>query len=116
MIDYEVNDVQKTLVIENKIYHHDGEEQLLRYYKYLTELRRLKSEDYALVYLTIHKSKPTANSIPLLLYNSLCSTGNLFCIGYKDDVAPWLMACIGKVSSERVRGLLKQYIETINTL
>lgn len=116
VVTYEVNRNQKTLVIENKVYHHDGDDQLKRYYEYLTVERNLKSDEYILVYLTIHKSQPSSKSIPQELYYQLRASGNIHCLGYKQDIIPWLKSSIKEVPSNRVNDLLTQYIETIKTL
>ncbi len=116
LIDYQINKKKKTLVIENKIYHHDGEQQLYRYYNYLKDERGLRNDDFQIIYLTVHKCIPSAHSISRSLYNELEHDNNIICLGYKEDIVNWLSDCIPEVSSERVIGLLNQYIETIQTL
>lgn len=116
MIDYRVNGIKKVLVIENKIYHHDGEQQLKRYYDFLKEDRKLEDQDFQMVYLTIHKSLPSIQSMSLELFNELRYNNIILCVGYKVDIVHWLFGCLPKVSSVSVKVLLRQYIETIQTL
>ncbi len=116
MLEYNILGADKVVVIENKIYHHDGDEQLLRYYKYLTENRELDAADYKLLYLTVNKSQPSEISMPRDLFEVLSSTGNIVCCGYKHDIYPWLNACLSHVESKRIHTLIIQYLETINSL
>ena len=116
LIRYQEKGLTKALVIENKIYHHDEEEQLKRYYNYLTGTLNLKDGYYHLVYLTPYKTRPTVKSIPEELYLSLKDKKSITEWGYYNDVTPILESVLKFIKAPVVLHTLLQYTESIQSL
>lgn len=116
VISYKENDVPKGIVIENKIYHHDEKEQLVRYYKHLTERKGLKPGQFHLVYLTPYKTKPSTTSIDEDLYNQLVEMKAITEWGYHKDIAPLFTELMPFIKAPVVTQTLYQYIQTIQSL
>lgn len=116
LILYKSYNQNSALVIENKIYHHDEDAQLERYYTYLTQDRKLTKGHYHLVYLKPNKGAPSRNSISIERYRMLKEEKSLFEIGYRQDIAPWLESVVTQVKAANVEQTLLQYIKTIKTL
>jgi len=94
------------IIIENKIYAVDQENQLLRYFNY--------GQKYCttyLFYLTLDGKKPTkfsTNELDENKYN---------CISYSSNIKSWLEKCREKsVNQPIIRETLTQYINLINQL
>lgn len=104
------------IVIENKIYAPDQPRQLSRYYEYLTEDQQLPKDAIWLVYLTPRAVMPSDQSIDKELAEKLLKENRLLLLGYRPHIIPWLTACWGHVSSERVKHSLFQYIQTLERL
>ena len=110
------DDRPKAIVIENKIYAADQEQQLTRYHHYLTDVLSLAPEDYWLFYLTPKGTSPTTNAISAALADQLRQSGCLSTISYHQHITNWLNDCYPRVSSPRVRHTLYQYLITIASL
>ncbi len=83
-IDIIVEDGNHAVIIENKIYAEDQENQLLRYYNYG---KKQFGDNFILIYLTLDGGEPEENSlgkkdIPFEL------------MSYKNDIVEWLGECI----------------------
>jgi hypothetical protein len=96
---------KKAILIENKVYASDQENQLLRYYNYG------KSEyknEFSLLYLTLDGQKPSQEFEEEIKYQ---------CISYKENIKHWIERCI-EIASQHplVRETLKQYLAIINQL
>lgn len=107
---YRVDGVQRGVVIENKIYHHDEEQQLYRYYQYLREYAKMDDCNLRLVYLTLDGKAPSAQSIyttPKHLINQ---------ISYYQHISSWLNASLPLLSENRVYHIINQYLKTIQSL
>jgi len=102
-IDIILEGLDKPLVIENKIYARDQENQLLRYYNQL-------NGNCDLFYLTLFGEEPTGKS-----------TGgrnlNITCISYNAHILEWLKNC-HELTIDRplLRETLKQYINIVKYL
>lgn len=116
VISYKDDSFIKAIVIENKIYHDDEEEQLTKYHRYLTKTLNLASGQYHLVYLTPYKTKPGSYSISPELYDELRNSSSLTELGYHNDIIPILYSTITEVKAPVVRETLHQYIEALKKL
>ena len=99
------NHFQQAVIIENKIYAGDQDEQLWRYHQ------RLQAEGYGEIwttYLTLDGSEPSEQSrksLPVVL------------LSYEAEIIAWLKDCIPLVAREPgVRESVFQYIELLQKL
>jgi hypothetical protein len=76
------NKTNKKILIENKIFAGDQENQLLRYYNY--------DPDALLLYLTLDGQKPSDHSTK----GKLKKNKEYYCISYKTNINLWLQKCI----------------------
>lgn len=107
-IDILVESPKEMIVIENKIYASDEENQLVRYHNYC----KSTDKNFRLIYLTLNGSAPSDYSKRELKDNS-----DYLCLSYKDDILKWLNECIKLVYDKPyIRENLNQYIETIKQL
>jgi hypothetical protein len=116
LIRFKMNEKPFGLVIENKIYHHDEQNQLKRYYEYLTQACNLPLGQYHLVYLKPQQGAPSNYSIDPNLYKKLKLDEAISEIGYHQHISPWLQSLLEKIEPLSVREIIHQYIQTINTL
>ncbi|MFN6945363.1 MAG: PD-(D/E)XK nuclease family protein [Cytophagaceae bacterium] len=116
LILYKYNNKSKALIVENKIYSVDGQNQLSRYYNFLTERLKINKDNFQIVYLTPHKSMPSEWSIDKDLYADLKKERVFFELGYKENVAPILQNTISTIKAEPVKQVIKQYLQTVNIL
>lgn len=102
-IDIIVEDSRKrALIIENKIYAGEQENQLIRYYNY--------NKEAPILFLTLNESKPKSAE-------SLTENKDYFNISYKNDIVKWLGACLKEATDKpMLREVLKQYIYLIKRL
>lgn len=102
-IDIIVEDIRKrALIIENKIYAGEQENQLIRYYNH--------NKEAPILFLTLNESKPKSA-------NSLTENKDYFNISYKNDIVKWLGACLKEATDKpMLREVLKQYIYLIKKL
>ncbi len=103
-IDIIIEQGAKAIIIENKIYAKDQEEQLKRYDNYVKN----KNVEYQILYLTLNGEKANENSGKDIDYT---------CLSYKTDIIKWLEEC-AKISIERaiVRETIMQYIRHLKQL
>jgi hypothetical protein len=106
---YKQTNKQKAVFIENKIYHHDGERQLFRYYSYLKSLN-ISDEDISLLYLTLNGKEPSEQS-----YSGIPKEV-LILKSYYQDVDSWLRVCLDSLPENRVYHIIHQYLNTIHSL
>jgi hypothetical protein len=106
-IDIIVEDnIKNAIIIENKIYAIEQENQLIRYYNYC----KINYKKAPILYLTLDGSKP--NSAGEMLENK-----DYFNISYKEDIVKWLELCIKEaVDKPMLREVIKQYIYLIKKL
>jgi hypothetical protein len=113
-IDYnEPGNKSFSIVIENKIYHYDEDDQLNKYYSFLKSLNR---DNILLIYLTPKGKYPEPNSMKLNMVNKLVKSGELKLISYHKDVKSLLTESLPKIKSEKVKYTVLQYLTLINTL
>ena len=92
------------IIIENKIYAGDQNNQLTRYYNY--------SPNADLIYLTLYGKEPSKGSCGDLINNT-----HFKCYSYKSDILQWLEACRKEVAVYPiVRESITQYINLIRHL
>lgn len=109
-IDIVIEDGNHAVIIENKIYASDQDNQLLRYFNY--GIREFKEKgNFVLLYLTLDGHKASNYS----------TGGNdnveYFSISYKDDIINWLHECV-KIACDKpyIRESIKQYIDLLKQL
>ena len=101
------------IVIENKIYHGDGDNQLNKYVTYLEGLFR---DNFLLIYLTPTGKRPEFNSITPDRYKELITNGKLKLVSYHNDIQGILNESLNYIKSNKVKYTVLQYISLINSL
>lgn len=108
-IDIIIEDRDKlnALIIENKIYAGEQQNQLVRYYNYC---KGNFLKEAPILYLTLDGSSPTSGV-------GLVEKQHYFNISYKEDIVNWLELCIKEASDKpMLREVIKQYIYLIKKL
>ena len=103
-MDIVIRDKEWVVVIENKVYATEQEDQLTRYWEWAKE--NFGEKNSRLLYLTLDgKKSETGNNIPYK------------CVSYSEDLLKWISACV-RIASERpfVRETLRQYRNHIKNL
>lgn len=113
-IKYKINNQNKALIIENKVYANDQKKQLERYYEYASSIG-YKADDFNIIYLTPYKSEPSEHSISKDKVIALKKINILINLGYQADIAPWLSELINEIQPIQVKSTIQQYINTINS-
>jgi len=94
---------ERPIIIENKIYAEDQENQLLRYSNY--------NPQAILIYLTIWGTKPSKTALGTL------GLDKVQLISYKSEISDWLSLCIEKASKRpAARETIIQYQNLINEM
>jgi hypothetical protein len=106
---------KQMIIIENKIWANDLDNQLSDYYNFALNLCDGKSENLHVVYLTPYGRQPNAISFPK--ENEQPKNG-IRCISYEKDILDWLDDCLKHIrvkDEKNVRLLLciEMYIELI---
>lgn len=106
-IDIIVEDGKKALIIENKIFAEDQENQLLRYFNYG---RKQFGDDFKLFYLTLEGDEPDDKSLG----------GKYFPfekISYRTEIVDWLDACI-EIAKDKplTKAVIIQYRDLIKQI
>lgn len=106
-VDIIVNDNNRHgIIIENKVWAGDQEEQLLRYHNY----GEIVYSSFHLIYLTIDGREPTEFSTKRSL-----STEQYLCLSYEEDIILWLEQCRKECSQlPIIRETITQYINQLN--
>lgn len=103
-VDIVVSSGYKHLVIENKIYAGDQDQQLLRYDNHY--------KNDPIIYLTLNGGKPSEFSRGTLVLGT-----DIICISYKVEITNWLEKCIKEmVNKPIIRETLNQYLFLIKSL
>ena len=103
-MDIVIRDKEWVVVIENKVYAVEQEDQLTRYWEWAKA--NYGEKNSKLLYLTLNgKESETANGVP---YKP---------VSYSEDLLKWISACV-RIASERpfVRETLRQYRNHIRNL
>lgn len=103
-VDIVVSSGYKHLVIENKIYAGDQNQQLLRYDNHY--------KDDPIIYLTLNGDEPSEYSRGNLILGT-----DFICISYKVDITNWLEKCVKEMANKPIiRETLNQYLFLIKSL
>jgi hypothetical protein len=116
LVEFKRNKIPFGMVIENKIYALDGDQQLERYHRFLTNDRRYQDGNYHLVYLCPRQRRPSSQSINQNLYEELKKKRALTELGYHEHIAPWLYHLLKQIDAPKLITILQQYIKTIQSL
>lgn len=99
------NSKGQAIIIENKIYHHDEDEQIYRYDKLI---RRQGYTAITNLYLTLDGSEPSKQS---------SKDVKVDLISYETDIISWLERCVPLVARDAgLRESVFQYIELLKNL
>jgi hypothetical protein len=103
-VDIVVGSSHKHLVIENKIYAGDQDQQLLRYNNHY--------KNDPIIYLTLNGDEPSKASKGDLVLGT-----DFICISYHTDLSNWLEKCIKEMANKPIiRETLNQYLFLIKSL
>jgi hypothetical protein len=107
-IDILISDKSKNqIIIENKIYHGDGPQQLLRYYG--------SHPNAPIIYLTLDGHEP--NDYSLKFEDKHVANEQLILLSYKDDILKWLETSLKEIKDPPpLKEIIKQYINLIRNL
>lgn len=106
-IDIIIKNNSFAIIIENKIYACDQQNQLLRYYKYGED--RFENR-YKLLYLTLDGKEATDES------KGKNNEIKYECISYKYHILNWLQTCIDITNNCYLKNLIKQYLNLVKKL
>jgi len=97
------------IVIENKIYAREQENQLQRYGQYLVKHPAPPAQKH-LVYLhaLAHDHAPTTAGLDV--------AGRVIVMRYQDEICAMLRECLSRVEAPRLKEPLRQYVELIEAL
>jgi hypothetical protein len=107
-IDILIETKGRDIIIENKVWHQDGEKQLEDYYKSRNKIK----ENVDVIYLTLDGHEPSKFSL-----GDTLKVEDVKCISYKRNIIPWIEKCI-EISrdNEKLELSLKMYLEIVNQL
>ena len=103
-------------MIENKIGSGDQQNQMKRYYEYLTESLKLDNKQIKLIYLTPDGHEPSEISLNTELKLNLYAEGVLQMLSYGNEIRKWLQESILNIQSEKLKQSIIQYLEIINEI
>ena len=110
-MDVMVESKGQAIIIENKIYAGDRQNQMLRYYNYANN--QYGRGNYRLLYLTLFGKSPSDSSKG----KSLEENEDFYCVSYAGEIKQWLLSCLTQaVQKPLVREIIVQYINLINKL
>lgn len=104
------------IVIENKIYAGDQKDQLVRYKKYLDSLHNIPASAKRMLYLKPMQTRPSEYSVNAITLTEWTDSGFIKNISYKDEILPWLNAGLNEIKADKVKVLVKQYIQLLQTI
>lgn len=106
-VDIIIEDGNHALIIENKIYAEDQENQLLRYYNYG---KKQFPNGFELVYLTLDGDEPDKKSLDKKVFPFKQ-------ISYKKEIVEWLDECV-EIASEKplAKAVIIQYRELVKQI
>ena len=100
------------LMIENKPWAIDQEDQLKAYHQ---ELSRRYPGRHTMIYLSGDGTPPHDNSITENERIALEQSGELLIIAYRPHLVKWLVRCLALAEADRVRWIIKDFISYIET-
>jgi hypothetical protein len=107
------------IIIENKIYATDQENQLERYHQFATERRAYNAENYRLLYLNLFPDKAVSDyTMQTTNATQLSDIGILRIISYQNEILPWLKWHLdtGPAMPPVLNETIKQYVLTLQYL
>jgi len=105
------DDFNNCLIIENKIFAGDQENQLLRYYNFGCQQEK-RGGSVKIIYLTLHGNSASDFSIGKLNSHNLYES-----ISYKNNISSWLDECVMMLSeNSKLSIILQQYNHLIKKL
>lgn len=102
------------IIIENKIYAKDQDQQLTDYYSWA--LRHYQNKQVFLCYLTLEGSSPSEYSIPRKELEELHRVIKYFSLSYSKDILAWLQSLQTRPGERVLESALLQYIDLIQGL
>lgn len=98
------------MIIENKIYAEEGDEQLSKYLKFLNgqSTRHNEQRNGILLYLTLNGKAATKTDI------KKNDSSGYYCISYFDTIKKWLTSCLEMKLDIRLMYWIQQYYELID--
>jgi hypothetical protein len=103
-VDIVITSGDQNIIIENKIYAGDQDQQLIRYNNHF--------KNHPIIYLTLDGSEPSEISKGSLVLNK-----DFICCSYQYDIKEWLEKCIKEmVNKPFIRETLNQYLILIQQL
>ena len=112
----EAADKTGAVIIENKIFAADQENQLQRYYDYATQVLRYDEKQIAMIYLTPDGHPVSSYSLRPEKRRELIDADVLVEISYEQDIASWLETVLSKVRAPAVSEIIRQYIKTLKLI
>ncbi len=111
-ISIENQSSSQMIIIENKIWAGDLDNQLLDYYEYGLKIYGSKSENIFMIYLTPYGKRYGNNSFPRDIEQP---KNGIKCISYEKDILKWLNECLKHIGNKGNRLFLciEMYIELI---
>lgn len=103
---------RQMIIIENKIWAGDLNNQLLDYYEYGLKLYENRSENIYMVYLTPYGKRYGNNSFPI---ENEQPKNVIKCISYEKDILEWLNDCLIHIGNKanRIYMYIDMYVELI---
>ncbi|OTG77669.1 hypothetical protein B9T33_15110 [Acinetobacter sp. ANC 5054] len=121
-IDLLLENKNKVIIIENKIYAVDQSKQLNRYYDYCIERKKIPT----IIYLTLHGDEPTKSSLGkiksikgkyFIEKNNEINSIDLQCLSYREDISSWLERTLFLVKeTPNIKAALNQYLNLLKML
>ena len=109
-IDLLISNARQAIVVENKIWAGDQDQQILRYRDALVA-QGYDDEAIRLLYLTPYGHKPSAQSLGGI------PVERVRCVSYRDDLPDWLVACQRRAFDEpALRESIAQYVDLVRKL
>jgi hypothetical protein len=104
------------IIIENKIYASDQNQQLVKYHEY----GKRSGKDFLLLYLTPTGKEPTNASISQANSNEGLQPGEYQLISYKKEILHWLEIFSKELESKNefrgIHEIIRQYIQTLKNI
>lgn len=123
-IDLYLTDGQKHIIIENKVYADDQENQIQRYIELIqNENETLEVNDILVIYLSINRQKPSIYSLDHLTIkdNYICKDEKeltLFKnINYHTEIIDWLKLCLNEIQNiTNLNESILQYLSVVEKI
>jgi hypothetical protein len=107
-IDISIENNDSIIIIENKIFAGDQDQQLEDYFNFCKE----EKKNVKLIYLTRYGNNPSDKSLGETL---LKARDTIKCISYEKEIIPWITECVNQ-SEGRLKTSLVMYNELLHVL